>query len=151
MGFQLTEGGGVFLLPAETLDNLDRRPKAVKRGDLENVHLLYIPDTLIGVLVEQGINDGPGGFSIFSEVILLADIVCPLFAGEGLLPESNMTYQIKGIKLLAYFLRLSFKEDTFLLQFVDDYLLLLCLLPPAQEIVQGGKFPQDTLFGIVPE
>ena len=111
VAFQLAQGGVVLLLAAEALDDLDRGAEAVEGGDLQHLHALDVLDAFVGVLVQQGFEDGPCGFAVFGEVVALAHVQGALAAGEGPGVEGHVADEVEGVEVPAHFLGQGFEED----------------------------------------
>lgn len=101
--------------------------------------------------MEQGIEDGPGLFTVSGENIPLADVVGPLAPGEGRLVKGDIADQVEGIEIPANLLGQGLEKEAFLFQFFNDYSLTLDAMPTSEELIETGEALAERLFGIVAE
>ena len=145
LGFELAHGGDdTGRLTAESADDFDRRAKLVQGLDLEDVDVLDRSDALVGVLVEQGVEHGPGLLAVLGEVVLLPDLVGSLLASQRRLIVGDMADRSNGSRSLPTS-SASGSKKTPLFQLLDDRLLAVGLIPAGQELVEGGEL-RRTVF-----
>ena len=128
-------------LPAEGSHQFDRRAEAVERWDLQNVDVVEIEHSLVGVLVEQRVEHGAGLTRVSVEHVPLLDAVGSLAAGQRLGVKGDVTDEIKGVQILAQLLDDHSQREPFGRHLVDDRLLAFLAVPPIQEVVQAGETP----------
>ena len=78
---------------------------------MEHRRVLEIGEPLIGVFVEERIEDSTAVFAVFGEVISLAHILGPFTARQWGLVESDVADEIEGVVVAPDFAR----------QFVEEY------------------------------
>src|SRR5690606_16126681 len=139
----------VLLLGAEAADELDRRPELGERTHPEDLDALDGLDPLVGVLVEERVEDRAGLVAVAGEVVALPDPLRALPAGERRAVEGDVADEVEGVVVPADLLRKRVQEDALLLQLAQDRLLPLGRAPALEEVVQRGVTGGHAPAGVV--
>ena len=147
--FDLAHGGNKALAAAKQLDDLDGGADLIEGRHLENAGLFEVLDTLVGILVQQGIQHQPRLVLEAGEVIALAHLVGAFPAGERWLAIGDVADEVEGVEFFAYLFLQGLPEHAVLLQFIEDEFLFSCLGPGVEELVEGAVEGLDVAAGVV--
>ncbi len=104
------------------------------------------------ILVEQRLQHGAGRLAVFGEVLRLRTFSARSSPGQRRLVEGDVADQVEGVEVLADLCGQILQEHAVLCEFVDDGLLPLGALPPAEEVVERWRSPAPTCSsGVVRE
>ena len=141
-GMLLQLDSGIFyeFVKAETF--FEENPKRLTIGEVEkgvnyvmlistNAGLWFskVKQTIVGIFIQQAIEDGAGQIAILREVVALAHVFGALPAGQRFLLECDVADEIEGIEGGADFILQGGEDDAVALQFLDDGALLVGVPP----------------------
>ena len=116
-------------------------PRLSSGRDPEHLGVVEIEHSLVGVLVEQRVEHGPGLARVSGEHVPVLDALGPLAACQGLGVEGDVTNEVEGVEIPAQLFDDHRQRQPLGSHLVNDCLLALLAVPPIQEVVQAGEAP----------
>ena len=122
---------------AEELGELDGGAHSGEGVQPEDVAVLEHGDALVGVLVEERIENGARLLAVLGEDVALLHVVGPLPARERGLVEGDVADEVERVVVGADLLAERLEEDALLVELLDDGGLLVGFAPAAEKVVEA--------------
>ena len=129
VGGEFLDGLFVGGLATEGTDDLERGAEAFNGVKGDDGSVLEVERAVVGIFIQQAVEDGAGEVAILRKVIALAHVLGAFPAGQRLLLKGNVANQVEGIEGGADFIPQGGEDDTVALQFFDDGALLVGVPP----------------------
>ena len=123
------DGSVETLASTKSVDKLNGCAEFGEGRDTQYLGVIKVEYAFVGVFGKQRVEHGAGPVAIFVEYISFLDVLGALAPGQRLGVKSNMTDQIKSIKVLTQFCGDNIKVQTLSLQLLDNRLLAAGTLP----------------------
>ena len=111
-------------------------PDPVDRRDLQDAGVAEIDDSVVLVLLQQGVEHGTGLRAVLGEDVPLADVLGPLAASQRRAAVGDMADQVERVEVRVDFVGERLEAQALLFQLVDDRLLAVGCLPALEERVE---------------
>ena len=118
------------------MNDFDRRAEGGQRVNFQNIEGLDAPDTAVGVLLQQRLENGPCLLAILGEDMALLHAIGSFAAGQGRLVEGDMADEVEGVIVATNLLGKFVEENPLTGKLFDNGLLSLSAVPGVKKVVE---------------